>query len=125
MDVQIAAVEPRPFIPEPAELEQALQALDVNEEDFDERVREIAELVGGGFLFAMPAADEDSVRIAAVGFDDDGDARTLLVSLLVDGASIRVEDASESASPHAALARSSFALARSLAIAPREPVTVN
>ena len=79
---------------EAVEFELALGASDVGETSFEDCVRRAAEMIGGEFLFAMPAdgSFEDASEIAAIhlGHSDDGRGRVFFAVLNGDGDAIRV-----------------------------------
>lgn len=84
---------------EAVEFELALGASDVGEIGFADCVRRAAEMIGGEFLFAMPAdgSFEDASEIAAIHMGEAGESRgrVFFAVLNADGDAMRVADREE------------------------------
>ncbi|WP_167591682.1 hypothetical protein [Jiella endophytica] len=97
------AVEMGPFEAgegvEAVEFELALGASDIGETSFEDCVRRAADMIGGEFLFAMPAdgSFEDASEIAAIhmGEAGEGHGRVFFAVLNAEGDAIRVADREE------------------------------
>ncbi len=94
-----------------AELAETLGALmpeaphTVSEDEFVGIVAEALEAVAGTMLFKMRiGADEAGEYVAAASVGDDGERRFLLLTLPLAGGPLKVEPASGSANPVAAIA---------------------
>ena len=100
--------EPEPAEPEPAEpmtFEQALAAQDIQAIGFETAVRGAADRAGARFLFQMPVHTVPGCqRVAAVNLAGGDAPATLLILLLADGRSFRMEDARGSDNPFAGMA---------------------
>ncbi|MBO0902954.1 hypothetical protein [Jiella sonneratiae] len=84
---------------EAVEFELALGTSDLGETSFEDCVRHAAEMIGGEFLFAMPAdgSFEDTSEIAAIhmGGGADRTGRVFFAVLDLDGDTMRVADREE------------------------------
>lgn len=101
---------------EAAELELALQSQDITEQGFGGAVSHALETLHGTLLFDMPASHLPGCqRIAAVSTGTGPDRLIFLIHLADDGATIKVEEASDDGSALAGFAASCMNLMDRLA----------
>ncbi len=89
--------QPAPLALDLVELDLALDLSDIADRGFDDAVRDAAKVIGGEFLFDLPASGlvDDAQRIALVCLSRDNGGRFGLVLLSADGDRVRTVEADE------------------------------